>query len=208
MQITVFGASGKVGRLVVAELIAADHGVVVFVHKANPFVGLDQVKVIAGSVDDQAAVTAAVAGSQIIISTLGSWGTSNKTIVSTGTAAIIEAAVQNGVRRVITLTGASAWAIQDNPLILDKATHALLRLLAPKILNDGEKHLQLLEASSLNWTSVRSPAMLSFGKTSYKFSLKLPSLLATVPRQAVVAAIIDQLTDKKHYQQAPVVRRG
>lgn len=208
MHITVYGASGKVGQLLIKELLANQHTVTAFVHSHNPFNGLTGVAVITGSVEDQAAVTLAAVDSEVLISTLGSWGTPTKTVVSTGTKAIIAAARQHNIERVITLTGASAFCRADQPTYLDRCTHHLLNVLAPKILKDGEAHLQLLEASSLNWTTVRSPAMLNFGKSDYRFTTRLPSLLATISRPAVVRAIVDQVTATDHYKQAPVVRRG
>ena len=208
MQVTVYGASGKVGRLVVAELLADQHTVVAFVHQRNPFVGQTGVSVVSGSVDEPAAVALAAAGSQVLISTLGSWGTTTKTVVSTGTQAIIAAAQKHHIRRVITLTGASAFCSADTPTTSDRLTHQLLNLLAPKILRDGEQHLQLLEASALDWTALRSPAMLGFGPAKYQLVAKLPSLLATIPRRAVVQAIIDQVRSTDSYKQAPVIRRG
>ena len=208
MQITVYGASGRVGRLLVNDLVAADHKVIVFVHHYNPFGSLSGVSVMSGSVNDKAAVSAAAAGSTILISTLGSWRTTTKTVVATGTAAIIAAAAEHRIDRVITLTGANALYAADKPTLADRLTHRILRLTAPQILQDGEAHLALLQASSLAWTAVRSPVMLSFGKTAYRLTDKLPSLAATIPRRAVVAAMIDQLKNTDYYQQAPVIRRG
>ncbi len=208
MQVTVYGASGKTGRLVVAGLLAADHAVVAFVHSHNPFAGLAGVRVVTGSVDDRATVTAAAAGSQVIISTLGSWGTPSKSVVSVGIRAIIAAAAEHQISRVISLTGASAFYGHDRPTVLDRATHVLLSLTAAKILRDGETHLQLLVDSPLDWTAIRSPLMLGFGSKSYTLRLHLPSLLATIPRGAVAQALVDQLSDTSHHKQAPVIRRG
>ena len=63
MQVTVYGASGRVGRLVVAALLASDYTVVAFVHSRNPFTAQPNLQIFTGSVDDTAAVTAAAAGS-------------------------------------------------------------------------------------------------------------------------------------------------
>ena len=207
MQITVYGASGKVGQRLVAELLTAGHSVVAFVHHQNPFSEQAMVKVVSGSVDDFLAVAKAAASSQVLISTLGSWGTPAKTVVSTGTAAMIAAAAEHRITRVITLTGASAFGAHDRPTVLDQLSHSLLRLIAPKILRDGEVHLRLLEASSLEWTCLRSPAMLGFGRSNYRLVNRLPSVIATIPRQAVVQALVDQVSDSTRYQQAPVVSR-
>lgn len=207
MQVTVFGASGSVGQLVVEALLANDYQVVVFIHRHDPFEGRSDVIRTNGSIDDAAAVAKAVQGSQAIISTLGSWGTSTKNIVSTGTAQIIAAMTSQNVRRLITLTGASAWCAQDAPSRLDRLTHRLLSAAAGKILNDGEQHLKLLEASSLDWTCLRSPVMTNQPGKGYILATKLPSLLASIPRAAVVKSLVDQLKARDQIGKAPVIKR-
>jgi uncharacterized protein YbjT (DUF2867 family) len=76
MHVTVFGATGKIGRLVVGQLIADGHQVVAFARNpgkldpAGPGLG-PGLTVIAGELSDTAAVTRAVAGSDTVISALG-----------------------------------------------------------------------------------------------------------------------------------------
>ena len=208
MQVTVYGASGRVGRLVVAALLASDYTVVAFVHSRNPFTAQPNLQIFTGSVDDTAAVTAAAAGSHLLISTLGSWGTKSKDVVSTGTAAMIQAASEHGIKRIITLTGSSAFCVSDKPTLADRLTHRLLSMIAGQILNDGETHLKLLEASGLDWTAIRSPAMLGFGSSDYRLIKRLSSLVATIPRRAVVACLVDRIKATDEYGKAPVIRRG
>lgn len=208
MQITVYGASGKVGQLIIAGLLAKDYDVVAFVHTHNPFADHPKLQIVHGSVDDQASVTAAATGSSILISTLGSWGTKSKDIVATGTAAMVRAATQHGIKRLITLTGSSAFRTIDEPTSADRLTHKLLSSTAGQILRDGESHLKILETSNLDWTAIRSPVMLGFGASTYRLTNRLPSLVATIPRSAVVASLIDQVKATDKYRQAPVIRRG
>lgn len=205
MQVTVFGASGRVGRQVVAKLVEDNHQVVAFIHHNNPFSEYPDVQIVSGSINDQAAVGKAILGSDAVISTLGSWGTPSKDIVSVGAENIIMAMQQQGLQRLITVSGANAFYSPDKPTLLDKLTHAFLGIMAGKILVDGEKHLALLEKSGLDWTCVRSPVMTNSKKSTYRLTSKISSLIATIPRAAVVQAVIDQLDDEGHYQQAPVI---
>lgn len=208
MKIAVFGASGKVGRLVVDHLIESGHTVTAFIHKSNPFENKSGINTVTGSISDSGVVGKAIDGNDAVISTLGSWGSLNKDIVSTGTRSIVEAMTELGVKRLVTVTGASAFYSLDKPDSLAKLTRKTLSLIAPKILRDGEHHLAFLENSSLDWTSVRSPAMTSANSESYRLSDRLPSILAFVPRQAVAKCLVDQITDTKHIKQAPVIYRG
>ncbi|MDL2341570.1 MAG: SDR family oxidoreductase [Patescibacteria group bacterium] len=205
MQVTIFGAAGKVGQRVVTKLLADNHQLVVFVHRHNPYANTPNVTVISGSIDNYQAVATAIQGSQAVISTLGSWGSPAKNIVSTGTETIVQAMTEQGVQRLITVSGAGAFYSQDHPTTIDRLTHRLLQLVAPKILTDGEQHLAVLEASTLDWTCIRSPVMTKRHSNDYELRQALPSLLAYVPREAVAQCLVDQLQDSTYFKKAPVI---
>lgn len=205
MQITVFGAAGKVGQQVVRLLQADGYAVAVFVHTNNPFTDAPGLQVIQGSVTDLTAVSKAIAGSDAVISALGSWGTAHKDVVSTGTDIIIQAMKAANVNRLVAVTGGGAWCSSDRPKFVDKGNHTLLKLVAPRILLDGEKHLLSLEASSLDWTSVRSPVMTNSKSEQYTLRSRLPHLTATIPRAAVARCLVDQLLIKENIRKAPVI---
>lgn len=208
MQLTIFGASGKVGQQVVALALEQGYQVVAFVHNHDPFAVNDKLTVIKGDVRDRAAVTAALGGSRAVISTLGSWGTKDKNTLTRGMQAIIPAMEQIGVTRLITLTGAGAAWTGDRPNLIDRLGHALLRLVAPKILYDGEEQLRLLEGSRLDWTCLRSPVMRPAGKIRYRLDLRPPALWATIPRPAVAQGLVNQLKNLDYLHLAPYIRRA
>ena len=205
MQITVFGASGKVGRLVVAALSAQGHSVVAFIHHSNPFQDDATVRTVSGDIYNASTVENAVHGSDAVISTLGSWGTPTKSVVGAGTELIVAAMKKNQILRLITLTGGGALTSTDRPGLSDRLTRRLLEVVAPKILSDGERHIRILEGSDLDWTCIRSPAMTGKGGSAYILNMKLPSLFALIPRAAVVACIVDQINEQAFIGQAPVI---
>ena len=207
MQITVFGASGRVGQQVVKAALTEGYSVVAFVHSHNPFPAQAKLQVVTGNVTDVEAVRQSLKGSEAVISTLGSWHTKSKDILSTGMRTVIPIMERLGIKRIITLTGAGALWSGDQPSALDKLTHRLLGLVAPKILRDSEEHLRLLAASSLDWTCMRSPVMTNGQCADYALRNRLTSAIAFVPRAAVVACLIDQLAATDFSRQAPVVYR-
>lgn len=204
MHITVFGASGRVGQLVVARLLDEGHSVTAFVHRKNPFEG-QNLTVVQGEINDATAVSQALRGADAVISTLGSWGTKNKNILATGMQTIIPVMEEQGMTRIITLTGSDAWWSQDKITIINRLSHKILSLIAPKILADSEDHLRQLEASSLQWTTVRSPTMTNKKNDTYSLRLQTRSPLAWKPRIAVVRALVDQLQDTTYLRQAPII---
>ena len=207
MQITVFGASGKVGQRVVAIALAKGYSVHAFVHSHNPFEPNDSLQVVRGNISDKAAVREALEGSEAVISTLGSWHTKGKNVLSDGMRNILPAMKQQGIGRIVTLTGAGALLAGDKPGILDKLNHALLRLIAPKILQDGEEHLRSLAESGLDWTCVRSPVMTKSARKTYRLDTKLLLPWASIPRPAVAACLVDQVTNRDYVGLSPGIYR-
>lgn len=208
MQITVFGASGRVGQQVVNMALAGGYDVVASVHSHNPFEGHNRLKVISGDVNDPKAVKDALDGSQAVISALGSWGTKDKNVLSQGMKAIIPAMESADIKRLITLTGSGAIWSGDKPNFIDKSSHVFIALAARKILLDSEDHFRQLDASSLDWTCIRSPIMSSGPARGYKLNFKAPSVIERVPREDVVKAIIDQLSDEQFIRSSPHIHKA
>lgn len=207
MQVTVFGASGKVGRLVVQRLLDDGYAVVAFVHKTTP-VAHSKLKTVTGDVHDAKAVSQAVQGSDIVISTLGSWGTKSKDILSSAMRTIIPAMQSAGIKRIVTVTGSGAYAPGDTPSIIDIVGHFTFGIIAKKIITDSEAHLQLLHDSGLDWTVIRSPVMTGSNRTGYTLTSTAPLPWEVVSRFAVAKAIVDQVSAHPKSLAAPFIHRG
>jgi putative NADH-flavin reductase len=209
MQITVFGASGKVGHLVVEEAHRRGHTVVAFIHNRNLFVPNNRLIIVKGDIHNAADVEKALNNSEAAISCLGSWGTKSHDVVSTAVRALIPAMEQQGIKRIITLTGAGAKLNLDKPA--GPGHRLFMSLISPlpagKVFRDGEEHMRLLAASGLDWTIIRSPVMNNIGGAGYTLSTKVGSPLATVSRQSVATAILDQLENTDTIHAAPIIHR-
>lgn len=206
MKVTVFGANGRVGSLVVQLLLEQGHTVVAFVHN-NETTDKDNLIVVKGDVRDKQKVSESLKGSDAVVSALGSWGTETKDILTIGMENIIPAMQANGVKRIISLTGADARASNDNHSIIHKASYLLFTRLAGKILLDGERHIELLAESGLDWTVIRSPVMNRIGDARYHLNGSRPLPWESINREAVAAAMIDQLTSGDYYRKAPFIHR-
>lgn len=209
MQITVFGAAGKVGRLVVADAQARGHTVRAFVHSHDPFTLSDTLTVVKGDVNNAERVTKALEGSQAVISCLGSWGTPGKNVLTTAMQTLIPAMESQNINRIITLTGSGAIAPDKVPGLFHVMT---MKLLAPfpagKVFADGEAHMRLLADSKLYWTTIRSPVMNSRKDAGYKLSLEITNHFRFIPRQSVAVSMLDQLDSTEWLHQAPVISRA
>jgi putative NADH-flavin reductase len=206
MQITIFGASGKVGSLVVEEALRRGHTVVAFVHSRSTFNPSGSLIIRKGDVYNAADVVAAIQGSDAVISCLGSWGTKGRDVLSRFTANVIPAMLSQNMSRIVTLTGVG---VQIHP---SKLHIHLLNLIRPlpfgKVFYDAENHIRMLLGSSLKWTSVCSPVMNNFGGAGYRLSQRTGNPLGTINRKAVATALLDQLEATEFISQTPVIHRS
>jgi putative NADH-flavin reductase len=94
VKVTVFGATGKVGRLVIANLLAGGHEVVAYVRNpAKLDIADPRLLVVAGELSDPSRVRESIHGADAVISALGpSMNRSTKgTPVTEGTRNIVAA---------------------------------------------------------------------------------------------------------------------
>ena len=205
-QITVFGASGQIGRRVVELLLERGYKVIAAVHGHNPLPEHEHLTVVTVDIYDAVSVEQAMNGSSVIISALGSWGTKRKDILTVGMRYIIPAMEKLQIRRIVSLTGADARAAGDKMRIIHRLTHIALGVVAPKILRDGEQHIALLGQSQLDWTVVRSPIMSSADNVGYGvLSLHRPLPWQRISRQYVAEAMVRVIEDNEWARQAPYI---
>jgi putative NADH-flavin reductase len=100
MKVIVFGGTGSVGRLVVEQALERGHEVTVFTRNAES-VTREQARlaVVEGNVFEIGEVASAIEGHNAVIVTLGNG--SKGDVRSKGTASIVTAMRQVGVRRLI-----------------------------------------------------------------------------------------------------------
>ena len=205
MKLVVFGASGKVGHLVVDELVRRGHQVTAIVYKKTERSFSSAVEVKELDVHNRRRVVEVVKGHDAVISTLGSWGTDSQDILVSAMTGIIPAMQSYGIKRIISLTGADARIEGDKPALSSKILRKILTIVGPKIINDGEQHIKLLEKTQLDWTVIRSPKMTDGEKRQYTLSQKSSQAWDLVSRKTIASAMVDQLNTSDYINQAPII---
>jgi putative NADH-flavin reductase len=206
-KVTVFGANGRVGSIVVEKLVQQGHTVRAFVH-GEPRQRLADVEYMQGDVSDEATVRAALTGAEVVVSALGSWGTKEQNILTVAMGHIVPAMEAADIRRIVSLTGADAQVAGEPVSLIGRLSHFAFSRLASKIMKDGEAHLAILKSSTLDWTVVRSPVMNERGAATFVLSKKYPMPWQTIHRHAVADAMVQQVGDTQWYAQAPYIQRG
>ncbi len=207
MNIVVFGASGKIGRRVVNLLLQKDYNVKAFVHNHNPLNEDKNLTVFKGNIYSVQDVDNVIKGSDLIISTLGSWNTKNKDVLTSGMEIIIPAMKKNKITRIISLTGADAKSSNDKYSFISSFSHVFFSMIAKKILIDGERHISLLEKSDLDYTVIRSPVMKNGKTKTYRLSSQYCKPWESITRTSVAEAIVDQVTDNNYLKNCPYIHK-
>ena len=160
MRIAVFGGTGKTGRHVVEQGLAAGHSVVVLARNpAKLAIQHPDLQVVQGDIQDAAKVLETVRGTDAVISALGPTSNKPEFAVSKGMANIIAAMRQTGVKRLIVTAGAGVREEMDQPGMADKLIVMALKLLNGNVLADMQQVVDQVKKSGLEWTVVRGPML-------------------------------------------------
>jgi putative NADH-flavin reductase len=106
MKLTIFAATGGIGRLVLEQAVAAGHDVTAVVR--NPKKLSSEVRVVRADLasPDPTVLESAVKGADAVISALGAVSASDAGVAWRGTRAIVQAMQATGVRRIIVVSAA------------------------------------------------------------------------------------------------------
>lgn len=204
MKLTVFGATGGTGRLVVEGALAQGHQVSALVRDPGKLGIQDPaLSVVQGDVLDAAAVEAALQGADAAVISLGNTANNPDYVVSEGTKVIVAAMQKLGVRRVITVTSIGTGDSADQ---VPFAFKMLMKSVLKKPMEDKERQEQEVMASGLDWIIVR-PGGLTDGPATgqYKAGLDKSIKAGQVSRADVADFVLRQLSDDTYLHKAPAI---
>lgn len=152
MKLFVLGATGATGRRFVEQALDAGHQVTAYVRNPSKVTDSRRLAIVAGSVDDPGALARAMVGHDAVVSMLGNGsGKTDKTLIDDSTRALIIAAQESGVKRLIVM---SAFGVGES---LPKASW-LGKLVYKRVLGgvfaDKARGEAQLRESGLDWTVV------------------------------------------------------
>jgi putative NADH-flavin reductase len=176
MNITVFGANGGTGRLLVASALQAGNAVTALTRHPETFpIQHERLRVIAGDVLEPADVSAAIAGSDAVLSALGvPYGRKSITLYSRGITNILASMEQLGVRRLACVSSSATdhqFARRDTGggFFFERILKPVIENTMGKTLYDDMRRMEaLVRASDLDWTIIRPSGLFATdGVTDY-----------------------------------------
>jgi putative NADH-flavin reductase len=205
--LALFGATGKTGRHVLAQALEAGHAVRALARRPEALDAHERLTVVAGDVRDRDAVRETVRGSDAVVSVFGQVKGSPPTLQSEGTQAIVDAMAEQGIRRIISLSGGGLPAEEhDEPKVPDRIIRWLLKRLSPAVLDDAIGHLAVLRGSGLDWTVVRGPRLTDAPATgSYRVGWVGVNASTQIARADLARFILTQVDDDTFVHELPFV---
>ncbi|MFD5988954.1 NAD(P)-dependent oxidoreductase [Streptomyces cyaneofuscatus] len=161
MRLTVFGATGGVGQEVVGQALTAGHEVTVVVRDPARLPEAFDAPAPHGVVplDDPAAVRAAVAGRDAVLSGLGSRSRKANGVAERLTGRIVDAMEAEGVRRLLVVSAVPVGPVPAGEPLVDRLARKAIGAVLADLYADLARMEAALERSATDWTSVRPPKL-------------------------------------------------
>jgi len=150
MKMAFFGATGRVGREVLKLALAEGHEVTVLVRSPEKLAPHDRLTIIQGDVRDVVAVSDAVAGMDVVFSSLG---TDQTTTLTEAVPHMIRAMEDTGINRLVTIGTAGILQSKIDPEKLRYEAGDTNRRLTFAA-EEHHKVYDMLRQSGLDWTIV------------------------------------------------------
>lgn len=207
MKIVIFGSSGETGKALVRQALQRGYEVNAFARRPGKIdIGDPRLHLVEGDALDEASVRRAVEGMDAAVSVLGvRMGQPPSTVRSTGTAAIVAALTDAGVRRFVSCSTVGAGVhLQSLPW--------LARMLLPRIvgawrLEEAGRQEDIVRSSRLDWTVLRPPRLIG-GPATGKYRIGediVAGFSAKLTRGNLATAMLEQLESERFLRRLPTV---
>jgi putative NADH-flavin reductase len=204
MQIIVFGASGSVGKKIVAQALGMDHTVTAFLRNPESLSEMQHrnLKLVKGDVLNAASVETAMPHHDAVFCALGD---GRKGVVrAEGTRNIIRAMEKNGIRRLVCQTTLGSGESRENLNFFWR--NIMFGAFLKKAYLDHELQERYIKQSHLDWTIVR-PAAFTDGEATGKFkrgfSNSEKNLKLKISRSDLAIFMLQQLKDDTYLRKCP-----
>lgn len=210
MNVTIFGATGAIGSLTVAELLERGHAVTAYARNPAkvPDTWGDRVRVVIGEMSDAAAIDNAVQGADAVVSALGPSmdRKATGTPLVGGTANILTSMRNHGVGRYVGHATPAILDPQENPTLVTRFTSFMPRTFMRRAYDEITGMSKLVMESGLDWTIVRFIAPKDTRKKGVRAGFFGTDKLGfAVSRADIAAFTAAQVDDDTYVGRAPAI---
>ena len=207
MKLCILGATGRTGIPLVRQALDADHSVKALVRSPTKMtINHPNLEIVQGDVLDTESVEKAVEGTEAVLCVLGHAKASPDDLQTLAMRAVTAAMKKHNVRRLLDLTGAGVRDPEDRPKVFDRLVVAVLKLVSPKVLQDGVNHAAVIRESGLEWTIVRAPMLTDGPRTgNYRVGLVGASSGSRISRADIADFMVKEIQERRHIGRMPML---
>lgn len=211
MELTIFGANGQIGQLLVKQALDAGHEVTAYTRRTNALdLQHEKLQTVVGDITDRDKLRDVIKGSDAVLSTLGPKMTMKRNVtelpIAEGHKAIISVMEEIGPKRFITLATPAISAKEDVKQVATVLPGFMPKIFMPSAYAEMREIEKLLKVTKLDWTVVRiiDPNAktdgdgydISFGDTKSKMS---------VSRYNAAKCMLDAFSKDEWIHKMPIV---
>ena len=208
MKLVLFGATGKVGRVLMTKALEVGHEVTALVRDpAKLEISHAKLRVVKGDATNAADVEAVVQSQDAVLNALGPTKTSPKNVLEVNTRLVIAAMKRFGVRRTVIVGGAGMRLPQDSKDFGTQAIGWIISKVIPDAVADKQRQLELLTNSGVEFVILRAPQIKS-GVRIGKYTIGYPPMGpgAQITPADLSDAMLEMLVSDQFLNSAPAIR--
>jgi putative NADH-flavin reductase len=186
MKITIFGANGQIGQLLVRQALQAGYDVTAYTRRPNALsIEHEKLQIVVGSLTDLEKLKEAIVGSDAVVSALGPAMSMKRQVsdlpIAEAHKAFISVMEEFGLKRLITLATPAIAAREDVKQLITVLPSIMPKIFFPTGYAEMKAIEKLIKNSKLDWTVVRiidpnvktngNGYSVSFGDTKGKMSV-------------------------------------
>ncbi|MFR0359122.1 NAD(P)-dependent oxidoreductase [Streptomyces sediminimaris] len=160
MKLTVFGATGGIGRQIVHQALDAGHEVTAVVRDpARLSVTGERLEVFRNDLTDARSLRPAVAGRDVVLSGLGARRRKDAGVAARLTRTVLGAMEAEGARRLLVVSAGPVGPAPEGEGLLDRTARGIVSALLKDVYADLREMEAELARSATDWTVVRPPRL-------------------------------------------------
>ena len=205
MRVAVVGAGGRTGRLVVEQAIARGDEAIAIVRKpeAHAF-SSPGVHVRRADVRDAEALERALAGADVVVSTLGVARSRPPTdVYSSGSGNTLRAMAANGIGTLAVISAAPAGPRDEQPFLQRRVAMPILERFFGGAYDDMRRMETVLSGSESAWVALRPPRLVSRAPTgAYRIDQRPLRKARVLSFADLATALLDVIADASRFHRA------
>ena len=206
MKIAVIAANGRTGQIFVKAALEAGHSVRAGVRGDNPFAEHKNLEIVSCDATKAEEIAELLRGSDAVVSLIGHVGGSPADVQTNAITCALAAMERSGLRRIVSLTGTGVRMPGDVITVADRVLNLAISKIDPARIQDGRDHVEVLKASSTDWTVIRVLKLQNVSPRPFQLKANGPTKLF-VSRKDVAAGILEVLENESFVRQAPIIGR-